>query len=81
MNYLHALRIERGLTQQQLAQWLGVDPSLISRCERGWFTRPPSGLEGKLTQFFGPEWTWKKLMQPVPSIATMSGGRHENIRT
>lgn len=68
MNKLQVLRMQRGLSQAQLGKMLGIDPSTLSRCERGWFAKAPSGLEEKLRQFFGPEWTFTRLMEPVPDL-------------
>ena len=68
MNRLVFLRMQRGLSQKQLAEMLGISPGLLSRLERGWFTRPPVGCEAKLQGVFGKEWTFHRLMQPVPDL-------------
>lgn len=65
MNHLEFLRRERGISQRELAAIIGVNQSILSRCERGWWTKPPKGLEGKLQAYFGKQWTFDKLMQPV----------------
>lgn len=68
MNWLQYLRIQRGLNQKQLAEHIGVNPDFLCRVERGWFSKPPSRIDAKLRAFFGPEWTFDRLMEPVPDI-------------
>jgi ribosome-binding protein aMBF1 (putative translation factor) len=73
MNYMALIRRQKGVSQCALAAQLGVSQSLISRCEHGWLTRPHKGLEAKLQSFFGPDWTWERLMQPVPEPTSDAG--------
>jgi len=65
MTYLKYLRIERGLTQLDVALSIGVRESVVSRIENGWMVLLPSGTEEKLAELFGPEWTFKKLIGEV----------------
>ncbi|MGO9119463.1 MAG: helix-turn-helix domain-containing protein [Desulfomonilaceae bacterium] len=67
MTNLKLLRMQRGLTQREVAGTLGISEITMSRLECGWFARPPGGIEQKLRQFFGPEWTWKQLMEQPPA--------------
>ncbi len=69
MNFFHFLRVNKGLTQRAIAQKMHVHPAMISKLEQGWFARCGRGLESKLQEIFGKEWTFKRLMQPVPDIA------------
>lgn len=46
------LRIDAGLTQEELAQSLGVARSTVTQWERGW-TQPRMGMVHKLAVFFG----------------------------
>lgn len=66
MTKLKALRMARGVSQTQLARDLGVTPLTLSRCENGWFARPPRGLLDKLRAYYGPEWSWDKFIAPAP---------------
>ncbi len=68
MNYLELLRKQRGETQKQLAEKLGIDAITMNRIERGWYARPPKGLEIRLAEVFGPGWTFAKLMEQVPLV-------------
>jgi DNA-binding XRE family transcriptional regulator len=70
MNKFKMLRLTRGLSQKQLADFLGIHEVTLCRIERGWYSRPPTGLEDKLRQFFGPEWTFARLMEPVKDLAS-----------
>lgn len=72
MNWLQYLRIQRRLSQKQLAKHIGVNPDFLCRVERGWFSKPPSGIDSKLRAFFGPEWAFARLMEQVPDL-TQSG--------
>ncbi|MGO9118502.1 MAG: helix-turn-helix domain-containing protein [Desulfomonilaceae bacterium] len=66
MTYLQFLRLQKGITQKALAEALGVSPTALCRVERGWLARCPMELEEKLTAFFGPEWSFQKLMETPP---------------
>ena len=86
MNHLQFSRLKSDESQGALAGKLGIHPTLLSRLERGWFTRPPAGLEDRLKEAFGAEWTFSRLMEPVPDLhpkrqkrasLTANGGRHE----
>ena len=68
MNQLVFLRMQRQMTQRQLAARLGISNSLLCRMERGWFTRAPNGVEAGLQQIFGQNWTFERLMRPVPDL-------------
>lgn len=39
--YLHTFRYQRGLTQAQMAEWLGVSANAVARWERGERKLPP----------------------------------------
>lgn len=69
MNFFHFLRVNRGLTQRAIAQKMHVHPAMISKLEQGWFARCSEDMELKLQETFGKEWTFKRLMQPVPNVA------------
>ena len=73
MTNLKALRLVRGWSQEELAHRLGCDVTILSRIENNWFTRPPAGMESKLPEIFGSEWTFKRLMtsarEPKPDAA------------
>jgi transcriptional regulator with XRE-family HTH domain len=68
MTFLKYLRLQRGWTQSQLAERLSIHSSLLSRLEGGWFTRPPTGLNTRLQEVFGSQWTFDRLMQSMPAI-------------
>lgn len=65
MTRLKLLRMQRGLTQRQLASILGLSPSFLSRLEGAWFTRCPnhSEVSRKLRAFFGPGESFESLME------------------
>lgn len=65
MNYLRLLRETAGMTQKQLAERSGIDPCTLNRIERGWFTKPPRGVEERLKRVFGDQWNFQRLMQRV----------------
>ena len=69
MTKLKLLRMKRGLTQEQMASILEIAPTFLSRLECGWFARCPGDLESKFQEIFGEEWTFARLMRPVPDIA------------
>ncbi len=73
MNYLLFMRLQRQISQRDLAMKLGVQQSVLSKLENGWLTRAPGNLERKLKRFFGPEWTFQRLMERVPDITQNSG--------
>lgn len=58
------------MSQKELAGKLGVDPAIVSKLEHGWFTRAPGNLGTMLTEVFGREWTFARLMEPVPDLTT-----------
>jgi transcriptional regulator with XRE-family HTH domain len=63
---LQALRMERGMSQAELARALSVHPTFLSRLECGWYARVTPELEARLNQVF-PEWSWEALMRkPAP---------------
>jgi transcriptional regulator with XRE-family HTH domain len=68
MNNLQLLRLQKKLSQRDLAKILKLHPSTINRVERGWFAKPPDGLEKRLQAVFGKEWTFARLMEPVPDL-------------
>ena len=76
MNYLHFLRCQRGLTQKNLAELLKLNAVTVCRIERGWYAKPPSGYEERLQAIFGREWTFQRLMEPVPdlTVGTLRSG-------
>ena len=58
-NYIRKVRIEKGLTQQQLADKMGLDFQYISRIERGlisptlfWITDLAKALDCQEIEFF-----------------------------
>lgn len=67
MTRLKLLRMQRGLTQRQMASVLGVSPSFLSRLECAWFTRCPNRTEmdKKFRAFFGPDESFEALMKEV----------------
>ncbi len=67
MTTLRCLRLCRGWSQEELAARLGVHPVTLSRLENGWLARPPAGIEDRLREVFGPEWTFEALMRAAPS--------------
>lgn len=68
MNHLNYLRLQRGLSQRDLASLLKIHPATMNRIERGWVAKPPEGLEGRLQAVFGKEWTFERLMERVPEL-------------
>jgi DNA-binding XRE family transcriptional regulator len=68
MNQLQFLRRRRGLTQKAMADLVKIHPVTYCRIERGWLAKPPAELEDKLRAIFGPEWTFARLMEPVPDL-------------
>lgn len=71
MNWLTFLRLQRGWTQRELADRLSINPSLLCKVERGWFTRSPGDLETKLKAVFGDRWPFRALMERVPDLTEM----------
>jgi transcriptional regulator with XRE-family HTH domain len=67
MNWLKYLRMQRGLSQPELAKRLGITSSFLSRIECGWQARVPAVLESRLRGVFGEEWDFKALMERVPA--------------
>jgi|GEM_PF-844027 len=70
MNFLVALRLQRGLSQRELAEMLGIAQTILSKLERGWFARCPAGLECKFRTVFGDQWGFEALMRAVPDLST-----------
>ncbi len=68
MTNLQILRLKKGLSQKKLAVQLCIHPSTMNQIEGGWFSRPPAGIDSKLKDFFGPKWTWTRLMQEPPTL-------------
>ena len=66
MTKLRLLRMQAGLSQRGLAEMLEVHQVTVDRIEGGWLTRPPKGVDQKLSEVFGDEWTWEALMEDVP---------------
>jgi len=66
MTYLAYLRMKRGLKQHELARAFGIHPALFNKIERGWYRKPPRGFEDRCRAFFGPEWTFDRLMAEPP---------------
>ena len=50
------LRLQKGITQRQLAAELGVTPPYLSALERGHRGRPSWGLVQKIITYFGAIW-------------------------
>lgn len=71
MNYLVFFRMQRGLTQKQLAKLLNVDSTVLCRIERGWLARVPNSVDEAFKRIFGKEWSFERLMKPVPDITTL----------
>lgn len=71
MNWFHYLRMKKGVSQTNLAPMLGISKALVNQMERGWFTRPPKNCEAKLKEFFGEEWSFARLMEPVPDLTEL----------
>ena len=67
---LKALRIERELTQLEVASLLGIHNAVISTMENRRLKRPPTGALEKLRKFYGKDWTWEELMALVDSKKT-----------
>jgi transcriptional regulator with XRE-family HTH domain len=72
MNYLMFLRLRRGLSQKDLAELMKINPVTMCRLERGWYAKPPADIEVRLKAIFGQEWTFDRLMRPVPDFASNS---------
>jgi DNA-binding XRE family transcriptional regulator len=68
MNHLMFLRLKKDLSQKALAELLKINPVTMCRIERGWYAKPPVELEHRLQIIFGKEWTFERLMEPVPDI-------------
>jgi len=66
MTNLQLLRMKQGLSQRELADRLKIPRECLNRCERGWFAKPPRGVEKALRNFFGPDWTFARLMEEPP---------------
>lgn len=66
MNNFGLLRRTMNISQEALAAKLSIHPAVVSRLERGWYTRcPGAGLDKRLKRVFGSEWTFEALMEPV----------------
>ena len=71
MNYWTFLRLQKGLTQRELAKLLIINPVTACRIERGWYAKPPEGLEERLQAIFGSEWSFARLMESVPDLGAV----------
>ena len=60
---LHGLREQAGLTQAQVASDIGIDPSLISRVERG--SRPASD---RIIRYYGERFGAPDLLAGLTSL-------------
>ena len=67
MTNLKALRMERGMSQPEMARLLGVHSTFLSRLECGWFAKITPALDARLKQVFGLEWSFDALMGKPPS--------------
>ena len=65
MTNLQFLRVQQGLSQRDLASKIGVDSTILSRLERGWFAKISPDYERKLQDFFGSQWTFEELSRSV----------------
>jgi DNA-binding XRE family transcriptional regulator len=66
MTNLKLLRMQRGISQRDIAKQLGISEITMSRIECGWFARAPRGIEAKLQDYF-PGWNWELLMREAPT--------------
>lgn len=67
MTKLRLLRMQRGLSQKELASCLGIHPTFLCRLERGWYARCPNWkrLEPKLKRVLNTPVSFEDLMQEV----------------
>lgn len=56
MNFVKVKRIEKGLTQEQLAKLVDIDRTMIGKIESGAAT-PSVNLAKKIADILGFEWT------------------------
>ena len=62
MTTLTVLRRQKGMTQLDLAQKLGITRQELSRLESGWQVKIRKSAEESLTDIFGNQWTLQKLL-------------------
>lgn len=72
---LHGLREQAGITQTQIAADIGVDPSLISRVERG--QRPASD---RIIQHYGARFDAVDLLHGLVDIARQASRHRQQLR-
>ncbi len=74
MTNLEFLRRRKGLMQKDLAKQIGIHPTHLSRIEGAYLTRVPDYVEKRLMEVFGPEWTFRRLMESPPDLIPDSSG-------
>jgi transcriptional regulator with XRE-family HTH domain len=75
---IKALRLSSGLTQQDLAQTLGIEVETVSRYERGLYTPPVEQLE-KIARALGVV-AWTLMVSNAEEIDSMGLQMLEQIR-
>ena len=65
MTNLQFLRVQMELSQRELASKIGIDSTVLSRLERGWFAKISPDYEQRLMDFFGSQWTFAELSKSV----------------
>ena len=80
MKFLKFLRLNQGMTQNQLALHLGTNRNEISKLENGRYATVPASIEGGLISTFGEEWTFGSLMMeaPAPSAPPLPAKRRRS---
>jgi transcriptional regulator with XRE-family HTH domain len=65
MTNLQFLRVQMELSQRDLSSKIGIDSTVLSRLERGWFAKISPDYEKRLMDFFGSQWTFAELSKSV----------------
>ena len=81
MERIRELREERGLTQKELAEAIGVDRTAIAKYESGASGAKSEMLE-KLANYFGvtTDYILGRTNEKTPAPVVQSGGEEEEIR-
>jgi transcriptional regulator with XRE-family HTH domain len=72
---LHSLREQAGVTQREVAQDMGIDPSLVSRVERG--QRPASD---RIIRYYGERFGAHDLLAGLVDIAREAEHQRQRLR-
>ncbi len=62
---LQLIRRQKGMSQKELANKLGITVTELSKIENDWYKRISSRIRASLDEIFGPEWTSKDLLSPI----------------